>query len=336
MSAAYSLPTIAAAALGRVAVLLGGSSAEREISLLSGGGVLAALRSQGVDAQAFDPASRDLGDLKREGFDRVFIALHGRHGEDGTVQGALELMAIPYTGSGVMASAIAIDKTMTKRIWGAVGLPTPRFVWLDADEQSRERLRAVPDELGLPLIVKPPREGSSIGITKVCGYSDLGDAVKLATSYDPDLLCEAFIEGEELTCPVIGSGAQARALPVVRIVAPDGKYDYQNKYFTDDTSYLCPCGLPAAEEREIQRIVVAAYRALGCRGWGRADLMVRATDRQPFLLEMNTSPGMTGHSLVPMSARAAGISYEQLCLYLLSTATLDHVAGTKPAGGPHT
>ena len=336
MSAAYSLPTTAAAALGRVAVLLGGSSAEREISLLSGGGVLAALRSQGVDAQAFDPASRDLGDLKREGFDRVFIALHGRHGEDGTVQGALELMAIPYTGSGVMASAIAIDKTMTKRIWGAVGLPTPRFVWLDADEQSRERLRAVPDELGLPLIVKPPREGSSIGITKVCGYSDLGDAVKLATSYDPDLLCEAFIEGEELTCPVIGSGAQARALPVVRIVAPDGKYDYQNKYFTDDTSYLCPCGLPAAEEREIQRIVVAAYRALGCRGWGRADLMVRATDRQPFLLEMNTSPGMTGHSLVPMSARAAGISYEQLCLYLLSTATLDHVAGTKPAGGPHT
>ena len=336
MSAAYSLPTIAAAALGRVAVLLGGSSAEREISLLSGGGVLAALRSQGVDAQAFDPASRDLGDLKREGFDRVFIALHGRHGEDGTVQGALELMAIPYTGSGVMASAIAIDKTMTKRIWGAVGLPTPRFVWLDADEQSRERLRAVPDELGLPLIVKPPREGSSIGITKVCGYSDLGDAVKLATSYDPDLLCEAFIEGEELTCPVIGSGAQARALPVVRIVAPDGKYDYQNKYFTDDTSYLCPCGLPAAEEREIQRIVVAAYRALGCRGWGRADLMVRATDRQPFLLEMNTSPGMTGHSLVPMSARAAGISYEQLCLYLLSAATLDHVAGTKPAGGPHT
>ena len=252
------------------------------------------------------------------------------------MQGALELMAIPYTGSGVMASAIAIDKTMTKRIWGAVGLPTPRFVWLDADEQSRERLRAVPDELGLPLIVKPPREGSSIGITKVCGYSDLGDAVKLATSYDPDLLCEAFIEGEELTCPVIGSGAQARALPVVRIVAPDGKYDYQNKYFTDDTSYLCPCGLPAAEEREIQRIVVAAYRALGCRGWGRADLMVRATDRQPFLLEMNTSPGMTGHSLVPMSARAAGISYEQLCLYLLSTATLDHVAGTKPAGGPHT
>ena len=334
MMATYSLPPVSAAALGRVAVLLGGRSAEREISLLSGGGVLAALRSQGVNAQAFDPASRDLGDLKREGFDRVFIALHGRHGEDGTVQGALELMAIPYTGSGVMASAVAMDKTMTKRLWGAVGLPTPRFVWLDADEQSRERLRAVPDELGLPLIVKPPREGSSIGITKVRGYSDLGDAVTLATTYDPDLLCEAFIEGEELTCPVIGSGAQARALPVVRILAPDGKYDYQNKYFTNDTIYLCPSGLPAAEEREIQRIVVAAYRALGCRGWGRADLMLRATDRQPFLLEMNTSPGMTGHSLVPMSARAAGISYEQLCLYLLSTATLDHAAGTKPAGGP--
>ncbi len=331
-------------AFGKVAVLLGGSSAEREISLLSGHGVLAALRSQGVDAHAFDPAQRDLGDLKREGFARVFIALHGRHGEDGTVQGALELLGLPYTGSGVMASAISMDKTMTKRVWTAEGLPTPKSVWLGADNQSPERLRSVPDELGLPLIIKPPREGSSIGITKVNGYSEMLDAVQLASRYDPDVLCEEFIEGEEVTCPVIGSGASAQALPVVRIQAPAGQYDYQNKYFTDDTVYQCPSGLPAAEEREIARIVVAAYQALGCRGWGRADLMIRATDRLPFLLEMNTSPGMTGHSLVPMSARAAGLSYEQLCVYLLSTATLDsgnprlapaHAlpAHTLPAGG---
>ncbi len=326
----FALPAIDVSSLGRVAVLMGGSSAEREISLMSGTGVLAALQSLGVNAQAFDPAQRDLGELKREGFDRVFIALHGRHGEDGTVQGALELLGIPYTGSGVMASAIAMDKTMTKRVWLASNLPTPRFVLLDADDQSRERVRAVPDDLGLPLIVKPPREGSSIGITKVAGYADIAAAVQLAARYDPDVLCEAFIDGDEVTCPVLGFGPGATALPVVLINAPEGKYDYQHKYFTDDTSYLCPSGLPDDEEREIQRIVVAAYRALGCRGWGRADLMIRATDRKPFLLEMNTSPGMTGHSLVPMSARAAGLSYEQLCLYLLSTASLD--SGLPQAG----
>jgi D-alanine-D-alanine ligase len=317
-------------ALGKVAVLMGGSSAEREVSLMSGGGVLKALQSQGVDAQAFDPSERDLGDLKRAGFDRVFIALHGRHGEDGTVQGALELLGIPYTGSGVMASAIAMDKTMTKRVWQTEGLPTPRWVRLAADDLTeatrRERLRSVPDVLGLPLIVKPPREGSSIGVTKVAGYSDMHEAVKLASQHDPDVLCEEFIEGDEVTCPVLGHGPSAVALPVVKIVAPQGNYDYQHKYFTDDTSYLCPSGLPPTEEREIQRIVVAAYRALGCRGWGRADLMIRASDRQPFLLEMNTSPGMTGHSLVPMSAKAAGLSYEALCLQLLASATLDSLA----------
>ncbi|MGD9835393.1 MAG: D-alanine--D-alanine ligase [Piscinibacter sp.] len=315
--------TIDPKSLGKVAVLMGGSSAEREISLMSGSGVLAALRSQGVDALAFDPAERELHELKREGFARAFIALHGRHGEDGTVQGALELLGIPYTGSGVMASAIAIDKVMTKRIWQAVGLPTPKYVALPRATQTRERVIQVPDELGLPLIVKPPHEGSSIGVTKVKGYSQMHDAVALAATHDDVVLCEEFIEGDELTCPVLGEGDDARALPVIRIVAPEGAYDYQNKYFTDVTQYLVPSGLPEAEEREIQRIVVEAYRTLGCRGWGRADLMVRERDRRPFLLEMNTSPGMTSHSLVPMSAKAAGMSYEQLCLHIAASAALD-------------
>jgi D-alanine-D-alanine ligase len=311
------------ARFGKVAVLLGGSSAEREISLMSGGGVLAALQSQGIDAHAFDPAERDLVELKRDGFERCFIALHGRHGEDGTVQGALELLGIPYTGSGVMASAIAMDKVMTKRLWLAEGLPTPRHVLLGEGEQDDAHSRTVPDVLGLPVIVKPPHEGSSIGVTKVVGYSGMRDAVALAGRYDVQVLCEAFIDGEEVTCPVIGEGATARALPVVKIVAPEGAYDYQNKYFTDDVTYLVPSGLPAAEEQEIQRIVLAAYRSLGCRGWGRADLMIRAADRCAFLLEMNTSPGMTGHSLVPKSAAAAGIGYEQLCVQLLASARLD-------------
>ncbi|KQU73280.1 MULTISPECIES: D-alanine--D-alanine ligase [unclassified Rhizobacter] len=317
------LNPVAPASLGKVAVLMGGSSAERDISLLSGGGVLAALQSQGVDAHAFDPSERELADLKHEGFARCFIALHGRHGEDGTVQGALELLGVPYTGSGVMASAIAMDKVMTKRIWLAEGLPTPRYVWLAPDRQERAQVQAVPDELGLPLIVKPPREGSSIGVSKVAGYSQMADAVALSAKYDPDVLCEEFIDGAEVTCPVLGQGAGAQALPVIRIAAPEGAYDYQNKYFTDVVKYHVPSGLDAALEAEIQRIVVQAYRTLGCRGWGRADLMIRKSDNKPFLLEMNTSPGMTSHSLVPMSAKAAGISYEQLCLHLASLATLD-------------
>ena len=314
-------------ALGKVAVLMGGSSAERQVSLMSGGGVLAALLSQGVDAHAFDPAERDMGELPRDGFDRVFIALHGRHGEDGTVQGALELLGLPYTGSGVMASSVAMDKVMTKRLWAADGLPTPRWVCLPPQRQQREDVVAVPDALGLPLIVKPPREGSSIGITKVAGYSQMQDAVALAAQYDADVLCEEFIEGIELTCPVLGSGDAARALPVVRIDAPEGKYDFQNKYYTDVVKYGIPSGLSAEEDAEVQRLTLAAYRSLGCRGWGRADLMLRTdprhNDRKLFLLEMNTSPGMTSHSLVPMSARAAGMSYEQLCVQLLATARLD-------------
>ena len=316
-------------AFGRVAVLLGGTSAEREVSLMSGTGVLAALRARGVDAHAFDPAERDLGELRREGFARVFIALHGRHGEDGTVQGALELLGLPYTGSGVLASALALDKVMTKRVWAAEGLSTPRWVCLQPGEQQRERVRQVPDELGLPLIVKPPREGSSIGVSRVQGYSQMQQAVALAARHDPDVLCEEFVPGQELTCPVLGTGAQARALPVVRIEAPGGNYDFEHKYYSEVTRYHCPSGLSADEEAAVQALTLAAYRALGCRGWGRADLMLRESDRRLFLLEMNTSPGMTSHSLVPISARAAGLSYEDLCLHILAAATLD-----APTAGP--
>lgn len=318
---------------GKVAVLMGGDSAEREVSLMSGTGVLAALRSRGVDAHAFDPAERDMCDLRRDGFARCFITLHGRHGEDGTVQGALELLGIPYTGPGVLASAIAMDKVMTKRMWSAEGLPTPRYLVLGPDQQSLEDVSAVPDTLGLPLIVKPPHEGSSIGVTKVNGALEMMAAVQLSARYEPNALCEEFIEGEEVTCPVLGTGADARALPVIRIEAPSGAYDYQNKYFTDVVKYHCPSGLPEAEEREIQRLVLASYRALGCRGWGRADLMIRASDRKPFLLEINTSPGMTSHSLVPMSARAAGLSYEDLCLQILAGAALDSQPATQSSGG---
>ena len=314
----------------RVAVLMGGDSAERDISLMSGQGVLQALLSKGVQAQAFDPSTQDLSALRGLGITHVFIALHGRHGEDGTVQGALELLGIPYTGSGVMASAIAMDKVMTKRLWRSHGLDTPASVCLSPTEQSAARIAAIPAELGLPLIVKPPREGSSIGVTKVCQASDMAAAAALATRYDPELLCEAFIDGDEITCPVLGEGASAVALPIVRIAAPAGDYDYQNKYFTDTVQYHCPSGLPASEEQAIQQQVLAAYRSLGCRGWGRADLMIRASDRKAFLLEMNTSPGMTSHSLVPMSARAADISYEDLCLRLIASASLDSRRGVAP------
>ena len=310
--------------LGKVAVLMGGASAEREISLMSGTGVLQALRARGVDAHAFDPAERDLHMLREEGFSRCFIALHGRFGEDGTVQGALELMGIAYTGSGVMASAIAIDKVMTKRVWLAEGLPTPAYRLLQSGQLDRHMVIALPDTLGLPLIVKPAREGSSIGVVKVEGYSQMQAAVDQAAELDSDVLVEQFIRGDEVTCPIIGSGAMARALPVIRIVAPDGNYDYQNKYFTDDTQYLVPCGLPQGEEQAIQALALRAYQVLGCRGWGRVDVMIDADTRQPSLLEINTSPGMTSHSLVPMSARAAGLSYEDLCLQLLQHAQLDN------------
>ncbi|MBC7548448.1 MAG: D-alanine--D-alanine ligase [Polaromonas sp.] len=316
---------------GKVAVLMGGQSAEREISLMSGAGVLQALRSQGVDAHSFDPSERDLSALKIEGFARCFIALHGRFGEDGTVQGALELLGIPYTGSGVMASSMAIDKVMTKRVLLAESLPTPKFVLLRRGAFTEVDVHAVPDALGLPLIVKPAREGSSIGLTKVTDRAGMAAAVAQAAQLDADILCEQFISGDEVTCPVLGSGLGARALPLIRIVAPDGNYDYQNKYFTDTTQYVVPCGLPEGEEVAIAQLVLTAYRTLNCRGWARADVMIDRLTRQPFLLEINTSPGMTGHSLVPMSARAAGISYEDLCVQVLQTAALDHQSPAVPA-----
>jgi D-alanine-D-alanine ligase len=309
---------------GKVAVLMGGMSAEREVSLMSGSGVLKALRSRGVDAHAFDPAERDLSQLRKDGFARCFIALHGRFGEDGTVQGALELLGIPYTGSGVMASSMAIDKVMTKRVMISEGLPTPQYRLLRRGAYGAADIAAVPDALGLPLIVKPAREGSSIGLTKVTSREGMAEAVAQAEKLDADVLCEQFISGDEVTCPVLGTGAGAHALPVIRIVAPDGNYDYQNKYFTDTTQYLVPCGLPEGEEAVIQQLVLDAFRILNCRGWARADVMIDKATRKPYLLEINTSPGMTGHSLVPMSARAAGISYEDLCVEVLKTATLDH------------
>jgi D-alanine-D-alanine ligase len=303
----------------KVAVLMGGASAEREISLMSGQGVLNALLARGVNAHAFDPAQRDMGELLREGFDRCFIALHGRYGEDGTVQGALELLGIPYTGSGVMSSAISMDKVMTKRIWRHEGLDTPDWVQVTSAEQTRSALA----ELGAPMIVKPSREGSTIGLTKVLGPEQCEAAYALALRQDSMVLCEQFIAGDEVTCAVLGPPDRPQALPMIRIVAPDGNYDYQNKYFTNTTRYLVPSGLPAGEEEAIVAQVCRAYRVLGCRGWARVDVMIDAATRKPYLLELNTSPGMTGHSLVPIAARAAGMSYEDLCLQVLHSATTD-------------
>jgi D-alanine-D-alanine ligase len=295
--------------------LYGGRSAEREVSLMSGAGVHQALLSAGVDAHLFDTGERSLSELAAQGFDRVFIALHGRYGEDGTIQGALELLGIPYTGSGPLASALAMDKTMTKRVWLQHGLPTPAFEVLDADTE----LRLVPDRLSLPLIIKPPHEGSTVGITKVVGYSDMKEGYAAAARYDSEVLAEQFITGRELTVAVLGGGKTARALPVIEIAAPGGNYDYEHKYFSDDTQYFCPASLPPEVAEEVAEIAVKAYRALDCEGWGRADFILDRNNR-PWLLEMNTSPGMTSHSLVPMAAKAVGISYADLCVAILSEA----------------
>ncbi|MBI2290625.1 MAG: D-alanine--D-alanine ligase [Betaproteobacteria bacterium] len=297
--------------VGKVAVLMGGKSAEREISLMSGANVLAGLRRQGVDAHAFDPAERAVFELRSDGYQRAFIALHGRYGEDGTVQGALELMEIPYTGSGVMASALCLDKLRAKLVWLACGVPTPRHEVMNA----RTDWAAVAGRLGLPLIVKPVHEGSSLGLTKVASVEKLAPAYELAAQYDTSVIAEEFIAGRELTAGFVGE----QALPLVEIEAPQGNYDYHHKYFSDATRYHCPCGLPAAQEQQLQALVMRAVEALGCSGWGRADLMLR-DDGKPFLLEMNTSPGMTAHSLVPMAARAAGIEFDELVVRILELA----------------
>lgn len=296
--------------LPRVAVLMGGPSSEREISLLSGKAVLKALQDRGLDAHAFDPSERPLWELAAAGFNRIFIALHGRFGEDGTVQGALETMAIPYTGSGVLASALAMDKWRTKMLWLQEGLPTPRYRVLSA----RTDWSALAGDIGLPLIVKPAREGSSIGISKVTSVGALPKAYADAARHDPLVLAEQFIEGEEVTASILAD----KILPLIRIEAPAGNYDYQNKYFSDETRYFCPSGLPPQLEKGIQALSLEAFKLLGCRGWGRADLMIDAAGRA-WLLEMNTSPGMTAHSLVPMAARAAGMSFGDLVMAILET-----------------
>ncbi len=295
---------------GKVAVLMGGRSAEREISLMSGSAVLAALKRRGVDAHAFDPAEQPLENLRAQGFDRAHIALHGRFGEDGTVQGALELLGVPYTGSGVLASALAMDKWRTKLIWLAVGISTPRFQMLSRDSDWQ----AVVKGLGLPLIVKPTHEGSTIGLSKVTAASELPAAYALAAQYDREVIAEEFIDGEELTAAIIHD----TSLPLVRIEAPNGLYDYRAKYFSDETRYFCPSGLPAPAERAIQEQALKAYQVIGCQGWGRVDVML-AKNGTPYFLEVNTSPGLTSHSLVPMAARQAGIEFDELVVRILET-----------------
>ncbi len=301
---------------GHVGVLYGGRSAEREVSLMSGRGVHEALRSAGVDAHLFDTGTRTLIDLVNSGFDRVFIALHGRHGEDGTLQGMLELMGVPYTGSGPLASSLAMDKIMTKKVWFEQGLPTPGFAVLTGDANLDE----VVSDLGLPLIIKPPHEGSTLGVTKVSQKEELLAAYQLAAQFDAEVLAEKFIEGRELTVPVLGKRGGIRALPIVEIIAPAGNYDYEHKYVSNDTQYICPAQLDDALSHKVMQLAEQAYDALGCEGWGRADFMLDAQGK-PWLLEMNTSPGMTSHSLVPMGAKAAGMSYVDLCLTILASAS---------------
>ena len=313
------LAKVDVAKLGKVGVLLGGKSGEREISLMSGQGVLEALRSKQVNAHPFDPAKQTMAELVAQQFDQVFIALHGRFGEDGTMQGLLEQMNLPYTGSGVLASALAIDKQATKRLWSSFNLATPKFAMLHAQSDWNQIVK----ELGLPIIVKPAREGSSLGLSKVTKADDLQKAYELAAKLDRDVMAEQCIIGEELTCPIVGDGEYAQALPVIRIVAPDSNYDYHNKYFSDDTRYLCPTGLDISVEEKVQALALSAYKALGCKGWGRADVMIDKASGQPYLLEMNTAPGMTGHSLVPMAAKAAGVDYADLVLWLLSQASVN-------------
>lgn len=309
--------------LGKVAVLMGGWSSERDVSLMSGKGILEALTSQGVNAHAFDPAEHSLFELKAQGFDRCFNILHGSYGEDGAVQGVLEVLRIPYTGPGIMASAIAMDKIMTKRIWEQKGIPTPKYEIIHTRDLQAGRLDEIVKNLGLPLIVKPAQDGSSMGVVKVVNASQMQAAVAEAGRFNETVLCEEFISGRELTCAVLGAGEEAKALPIIEIKAPSGEYNYENKYFSDETQYECPAALSTEQTAQIQQYVLQAYKALGARGWSRIDVMLDSATNKPYLLEINTCPGMTGHSLVPMAARAIGISYAQLCLQVLESATLD-------------
>ena len=297
---------------GKVAVLFGGTSAEREVSLNSGSRVLAALQGQGIDAHAFDPATEPLDALK--GYDRAFIALHGRHGEDGTIQGALEVMHIPYTGSGVLASALAMDKFRTKLMWQAAGLAIPEYALLTADSDFAD----IEEELGLPLFVKPAREGSSIGVTKVKERGALKAAYEEAAKHDPLVIAEKGVLGGEYTVGIIGD----EAMPIIKIEPATEWYDYEAKYNRDDTRYLCPCGLSEAREMEIRRGALEAFRILGGRGWGRVDFLMDEDGRHYFL-EVNTAPGMTDHSLVPMAARVAGMEYAALVRRVLELAAND-------------
>ena len=301
---------------GKVGVLYGGHSAEREVSLMSGQGVYDALRSKGIDAHLFDTGTQSLADLAAQKFDCVFIALHGRYGEDGTLQGALEMLGIPYTGSGVMASSVAMDKVMTKRIWMQNGLPTPAFELLESDAD----LTGLEQRLGLPFIMKPQHEGSTVGFSKIDNVEQLAAGYALAARFDY-VLAERFIKGRELTVPILGVGESARALPVIEIVAPGGNYDFEHKYISNETQYFCPANLPEALSQEIREISRDAFLALNCEGWARADFMLDEENR-PWLLEINTSPGMTSHSLVPMAAKAEGVSYADLCVQILSMASL--------------
>ena len=305
---------------GKVAVMMGGRSAERAVSLKSGSMVLAALKKKDVDAHAFDPKERGLEALIKDRFDRVFIVLHGRYGEDGTIQGALELVGIPYTGSGVMGSALAMDKWRSKLVWQGSGVPTPHCELLTRESD----LQGVATRLGLPLMVKPANEGSSIGMTKVKSARDLTEAYALAANYDRVVIAEAFVDGVELTVGVLGDAA----LPLIKLETPREFYDYEAKYSATDTRYIIPSGLPPDAERIIQDEALRAFRILGCSGWGRVDLMLDRTGK-PYFLEVNTSPGMTDHSLVPMAARHVGLSFEDLCVRILELARFAEQGGER-------
>jgi D-alanine-D-alanine ligase len=299
-----------ASEFGRVAVLLGGTSSEREISLKSGNACLAALLKRGVDAHPFDPKDKPIAELVARKFDRVFIALHGPGGEDGTLQGALEFLGLPYTGSGVMGSAIGMDKLRTKRLAQAVGIPTTDYMVL----RSPADLDNCIERLGLPMIVKPATQGSSVGMTKVEQADQLLGAYQAAALLEPDVFAEPWITGGEYTVAIL----QGRALPSIRIETPATFYDYQAKYFRNDTKYSCPSGLSAEAEKHLANLAQATFSAVGAEGWGRADFMMDKAGK-PYLLEINTVPGMTDHSLVPMAARALDISFEQLVWQVLET-----------------